>query len=335
MGFRRFVVYRFVTMIGVILILLTFIFFAVHILPGDPVDAMVGPGASQQFIDAVRARLGLDKPLIFQYFDYVTGVFTGNLGQSIVLGESVNSLILARAGVTLQLSVLSWVVSSGLGVILGKFSALKAGKVQDHGLRAMSLFFYAIPVYVLGIICQIVFGLWLGILPVFGTKSPTVNPPTVTGMILVDTLLAGDLWGFLNAASHFILPVLCLSAYYMAVTIRLTRSETVKAMRRTFCLLAQAKGLSLKQIVDKHAYRNAVLPVVTLIALQAGSLLTGSILIEEVFSLKGLGDLLYVAASARDFILLQGVITAFVLITSIIGMIIDISYYYLDPRVRY
>jgi peptide/nickel transport system permease protein len=335
MEFRKYIVYRVVTMIAVILILLTFIFFAIHILPGDPVEAMVGEGASQEFINQIRIRLGLDKPLYLQYFDYIAGVFTGNLGESIVLSTTVNAIIVSRAGVTIQLSVLSWLLSSGLGIILGKYSARNAGKAQDHALRGISLFLYAIPVYVLGIICQIIFGVWLGILPVFGTKSPNVRPPNITGMILIDTLIAGDLWGFLDACTHFVLPVLCLSAYYMAVTIRITRSETVKSMKRSFCLLAQAKGLSRKQIIDKHAFRNAILPVVTLIGLQAGTLLTGSILVETVFSLNGLGDLLFVAASARDFILIQGVVTVFVLITSIIGMIIDISYYYLDPRIRF
>lgn len=322
-------------MIVVILILLTFIFFAVHIIPGDPVEAMVGEGASQETINRIRERLGLDKPLIMQYFDYIFGVFRGDLGYSIIYSTDVNSIILSRAGVTIQLAVLSWVFSSALGVILGKYSARNAGKAQDHALRGITLFLYAVPVYVLGIICQLIFGVWLGILPIFGTKSPNVRPPTVTGMILIDTLLAGDIHGFVDAGIHFILPVLCLSAYYMAVAVRLTRSETVKARKRAFCLLAQAKGLTVKQIVDKHAFRNAVLPVVTLIGLQAGTLLTGSILVETVFSLRGLGDLLWVAASARDFILIQGVITVFVLITSIVGMIIDISYYYLDPRVRY
>ncbi len=335
MEFRRYVIFRLATMLAVILILLTFIFFAIHIIPGDPVESMVGEGASQETIDAIRARLGLDKPIYLQYIDYIVGVFSGSFGYSIIYSTTVNSIIVSRAGVTIQLAVLSWIFSSALGISLGKYSARKAGKAQDHALRGITLFLYAVPVYVLGIMSQIVFGLWLGILPVFGTKSPSVRPPTVTGMILIDTLLAGDLSGFLDAGAHFILPVLCLSAYYMAVAVRLTRSETLKAMKRSFCLLAQAKGLDSKEIVNKHAFRNALLPVVTLIGLQAGTLLTGSILVETVFSLRGLGDLLWVAASARDFILIQGVITIFVLITSIVGMIIDISYYYLDPRLRY
>lgn len=335
MKFRTYLVYRTLTMIGVILVLLTFIFFAVHILPGDPVEAMVGEDAPVEVLEAIRHRLGLDKPLHEQYLDYMFGVFTGDLGESIVFHNPVGEIILSRLGVTVQIAVLSWIVSSFVGVVLGKRSARKAGKAEDHVWRAVTVFFYGVPVYVLGIITQFVFGAWLGVLPVFGTKSPAVRPPTVTGMILVDTLLVGDIAGFLDAAAHFVLPVACTSTWYIAVTLRMTRSETINSMKRSFCLLAQAKGLTEKEIIDKHAFRNAILPIVTLIGLQAGGLLTGSILVETVFSMKGLGDLLFVAASGRDFILLQGVISYFVLITSLVGMIIDISYYYLDPRLRY
>ncbi len=335
MGFRKYIVYRLLTLVAVIFILLTIVFFAIHIIPGDPIEAMLGEGATQEYIDSLRHRFGLDKPLIEQYFDYIGGVFTGNLGESLVYNTPVMSIIWQRAGVTIQLAVLAWFVSVFIGIFIGRYSAQKAGGVQDHLIRSVTLFLYAIPVYVLGILCQLFFGVYLGVLPIFGTHSVTVRVSRITGMILIDTLLAGDIAGFFDAASHFVLPVLVLSAYYIAVTIRLTRSETVKAMKRTFCLLAQAKGLNKSEITKKHAFRNVLLPVVTLIGLQAGALLTGSILTEAVFSLKGLGDLLFVAASMRDYILIQGVITVFVLITSVIGLIIDISYNFLDPRVRY
>lgn len=335
MGFKKYIIIRLLTMIVVVFVLLTFIFFAVHIIPGDPVAAMVGEGASQEFIESIRQRLGLNKPIHLQYLDYVIGVFTGDLGYSIVLSQPVDTIIVTRAGVTIQLAVLSWIVSTIIGVGIGRYSAQRPGGVQDHSIRSITLFLYAVPVYVLGILCQLIFGVYLGVLPIFGANSPNVRPPRYTGMILIDTLLAGDLSGFVDSALHFVLPVLVLSAYYIAVTIRLTRSETMKALKRTFCLLAQAKGLSKTQIVSKHAFRNAILPVVTLIGLQAGTLLTGSILVETVFSLNGLGSLIYIAASARDYILIQGIVTVFVLITSVIGIIIDISYYFLDPRVRY
>ncbi|MHA1977790.1 MAG: ABC transporter permease [Candidatus Hodarchaeales archaeon] len=335
MSFKRFIAIRLLTMVFIVFVLLTFIFFAIHIIPGDPVEAMVGESASQETIENLRHELGLDKPLLMQYFDYIFGVFTGDLGDSIILRESVASMILDRAGVTVQLAVMAWIVSVIFGIGIGRYSAYKEGKIQDHAIRSGTLFIYAIPVYVLGIALQLIFGVYLNILPIFGTNSPLVRPPKVTGMILVDTLLVGDLYGFTDSLTHFILPVLSLAAYYVAVTVRITRSETVKARKRTYCLLAQAKGLDEKTITTKHAFRNALLPVATIIGLQAGTLLTGSILTETVFSFHGLGNLIFIAASQRDFILTQGVVTVFVLITSVIGMIIDISYYFLDPRVRF
>ncbi|MFW9779474.1 MAG: ABC transporter permease [Candidatus Heimdallarchaeota archaeon] len=335
MGFYRYFALRLLSMIAIVFILLTFIFFAIHILPGDPVEALVGESASQEFIENLRHDLGLDKPLHEQYWDYITGIITGNLGRSIILRNSVANLIWERAGVTIQLAVMAWIVSVFLGIGVGRFSAYKEGKVEDHVVRSTTLFMYAIPVYVLGIAFQLIFGVYLDILPIFGTNSPYIRPPKVTGMILIDTLLAGDFPGFGDAVLHFVLPVMSLSAYYIAVTVRITRSETIKAQKRTYCLLAQAKGLDKKEITNKHAFRNALLPVVTIIGLQAGTLLTGSILVETVFSLRGLGNLIWISASQRDYILTQGVVTIFVVITSVIGLVIDISYYFLDPRVRY
>jgi peptide/nickel transport system permease protein len=335
MEFKRFIIYRILTMLVVVFILLTFVFFAVHIIPGDPVQAMLGENAPPEYVQRVREDLGLNQPLYIQYFDYLAGVFVGNFGQSIVLETPVATLMWNSIGVTIQLAAIAWIISVFAGILIGRYSARESGKIQDHTIRTITLFLYAVPVYVLGIIAQIIFGVYLGVLPIFGTISARFRIPQVTGLILLDTILVGNFPAFIDALTHFLLPSLVLSASYMAVSIRLTRGETIKAMKRTFCLLAQAKGLDRKAIVVKHAFRNAILPVVTLIGMQAGSLLTGSVLIETVFSMRGLGYLLYTAASARDYILIQGVVTMFVLITSIIGLLIDISYYFLDPRVRY
>ncbi|MGY5881422.1 MAG: ABC transporter permease, partial [Candidatus Thorarchaeota archaeon] len=209
------------------------------------------------------------------------------------------------------------------------------GGISDNSIRVVTLFLYAIPVYVLGILCQLIFGLYLGWLPTFGTHGSEFRVPDITGLIMLDMLIVGNIPGFIDAFLHFLMPSIVLSASYTAVTIRLTRSETAKSLKRTYCLLAEAKGLDKKTITNRHAFRNALLPVVTLIGMQAGSLLTGSVLIETVFSLNGLGSLLFSAASMRDYILTQGVVTIFVLITSFIGLLIDISYYFLDPRIRY
>ncbi len=335
MGFKKYILNRIVTMALVIFFMMTFIFIVIHIIPGDPVLNMVGEDAPPEVIEKVRADLGLDQPLHLQYFDYMLGAFTGNFGRSFILREDVSFLIWQRAGVTIQLAILAWIFSVVIGIAVGRRSARHAGKMEDHVTRLATLSLYAIPVFVLGVICQLIFGVYLEVLPIFGTRSPGIRPPPITGMILFDSLLAGDFVAFVDAFSHFLLPSLVLASGYAAVTIRLTRSETLKAMKRSYCLLAEAKGMSEKTIVNKHAFRNALLPVVTITAMQAGALLTGSVLIESVFVLNGLGSLLLTAATLRDYILTQGVVTLFVLTNAVIGLLIDISYYYLDPRMRF
>lgn len=335
MGLKEYVAVRILLLIPVALILLTFVFFAVHVIPGDVVRSIVGDQASEQYVEQLRHQLGLDRPLIEQYFDYLTGLFTGNMGKSLVTQGNVSSIIGERIGVTVQLALIAWILSVIIGVLGGLFSALNVGKLGDQGSQLIALAIYAAPVFVIGIAGQLVFGKYLGILPVFGTNSAFVRPPRATGLILLDTLLVGDLSGFYDSLLHFILPAVVLALRYAAYGARLTRSETTKAMKRMYCLVAEAKGLKKTTITFRHAFRNAIIPVVTLIGMQASSLLTGSILVETVFSFEGLGSLLQTAASQRDYLLVQGVVTYFVLITLAIGLLIDISYYFLDPRVRY
>jgi peptide/nickel transport system permease protein len=335
MGLKEYVVVRVLLMIPVVLILLTFVFVVVHIIPGDPVRAIVGEQASEEYVEAVRHQLGLDKPLHEQYLDYLGGLITGNMGKSYTLNRSVFSIIQERMGVTIQLSIIAWILSIAIGLPTGLFASLKAGKFGDQASQMVALAIYSSPVFVTGILAQLIFGKYLGILPVFGTHSAYVRPPRLTGLILFDTLWAGDFAGFFDSLSHFILPALVLAARYGSYSARFTRSETVKAMKRMYCLVAEAKGLKKTTITFRHAFRTAIIPVVTLIGMQAGFLLTGSILVETVFSLPGLGSLLQISASQRDYLLVQGVITYFVVIILAIGLLIDISYYFLDPRVKY
>lgn len=335
MGLKEYVVVRILLMIPVILIMLTFVFVVVHIIPGDPVRGIVGDQASEEYVEMVRHQLGLDKPLHEQYLDYLGGIITGNMGKSYTLNRSVFSIIQERMGVTIQLSLIAWILSIVIGVPTGLFSAMKAGKPVDKASQLVALAMYSTPVFVTGILCQLIFGSYLGILPVFGTHSAYVRPLRLTGLILLDTLLAVDFAGFYDSLLHFILPALVLAARYGSYSARLTRSETSKALKRMYCLVAEAKGLKKRTITFRHAFRNAIIPVVTLIGMQAGFLLTGSVLVETVFSLPGLGSLLQISASQRDYLLVQGVVTYFVVIILAVGLLIDISYYFLDPRVKY
>lgn len=339
MGLKEHIAFRLIALIPMLIILISAIFFALRVIPGDPARAIVGDSASEEYVQQVRHSLGLDRPILEQYVEYMTNLFRGNLGKSIVYFNyiDVSAIISQKARVTIQLATIAWLLSIVMGVSAGVYASMKEGKPADYIMRVISLFLYAIPVFVLGIVLQLVFGAYFRILPVYGTLDESYRAyiRNVTGFVLIDTLLAGDPLAFANAFSHFVLPALVLAASALAYTSRLTRSEMLKSLRRTYCLVAEAKGLNERSIALKHALRNALLPIVTLSGLQAISLFTGSVIVETIFSLDGLGSLIVSAANQREYMLLQGSLTVFAMISLVFGLIIDIAYYFIDPRLRY
>ena len=214
---------------------------------------------------------------------------------------------------------------------------MKEGKYQDHAIRVVTLILYSIPAFVMGLFLQLMFGIYLNVLPIYGTNSDiySVMIRRVTGFMLIDTLLAGNLAAFLDTVTHFILPTIVLATYYLGFSARFTRSEMAKARRRMYCLVAEAKGVDKRTISFRHALRNAMVPVLTLSGLQAVSLFTGSIIVESVFSLDGLGSLIAFAGTQRDYMVLQGTLAVFAVISLVFGLIVDVACYFLDPRVRY
>lgn len=339
MGLKEQVAFRLVAFIPMLFILITVIFFALRVIPGDPARAIVGESASEEYVQQVRHSLGLDRPILEQYVEYMTNLFQGNLGKSIVYFNYVDvaAIISQKFKTTIQLASIAWVLSLLFGVTTGVYSSIREGKAADYIMRIVSLFLYAIPAFVLGIVLQLVFGAYLRILPVYGTLDEAYRPflKSTTGFVLIDTLIAGQLSAFVNALSHFLLPALVLAASSLAYTSRLTRSEMLKALKRTYCLVAEAKGLNEGTIAFRHALRNAFLPIITLSGLQAISLFTGSILVESIFSLDGLGSLIVSAANQREYMLLQGSLTIFAIISLTFGLLIDVIYYFIDPRLRY
>jgi peptide/nickel transport system permease protein len=336
---REFVLTRLLTAIPTIFILLTVIFFLTHIIPGDPARALVGENAPEEYVDKIREAMGLDKPIIAQYFDYLGGILRGDLGKSIysfqIKTVNVASLISDRIPTTIQLTVIAWTFSTILGVVSGIFSSIYEGGYVDNFFRIVFLLLYSLPLFVLGIFSQLIFGVYLGVFPIFGLFSESHRIEPITGYLLIDNLIIGNFAGFIDVLSHLILPSLTLAAYYSGLMSRLSRAEMVKALSRMYCLVAEAKGLRRRTIAFKHALRNAALPIVTLSGLQTISLLTGSILVETIFSLNGLASLFISAALQRDYLVIQGCVTVFALISVFIGIIVDIAYFIIDPRIRY
>lgn len=339
MGLKEFVALKIILTIPTIFILLTGVFFLIHIIPGDPVRSLVGPDAGEETVAELRHELGLDKPLLVQYTDYLSGILRGDLGRSVGTWSyqtlDVSSLILDRLPTTIQLSIIAWVISFLVGLVTGVFFAMNEGKKIDHLFQLFFLFLYSVPLFTIGVILQMIFGVYLKIFPVFGMFSEPFRMDPITGFSLLDNLIAGNFAGFLDALSYLVLPSLTLATYYSTLLSRLSRSEILQSSKRMYCLVAEAKGLKKRTIFFKHILRNAILPIFTLSGLQAVSMLTGSLLVETIFSINGLSSLLIFAATRRDYLLVQGCITVFTLIAVIIGLIIDIGYYFLDPRVRY
>jgi ABC-type dipeptide/oligopeptide/nickel transport system permease component len=293
-------------------------FLLLNLAPGDPVTYMLGEWADKEMIDLYRSRLGLDAPLYVRYFTYVLGVLQGQLGTSLVYGRPVLQMIWERLPATLILFGAQFIVSTVLGISFGAFAAYKKNSIIDKIIIALSVSWYSIPVFWSGQILLLIFAVNLGVLPTFGMKS-VVTP---------ESPILDVLW-------HLILPATALALLTMALTARLTRTSMVEALNEDYILTARSKGLSTFSVVVRHALRNAMLPVVTLLGLSLGNTLSGSVLVETVFTWPGVGRLMYDAISGRDYPLVLGL---FIMISSVViiaNLITDLLYAWLDPRIRY
>jgi peptide/nickel transport system permease protein len=319
-----------------LLITLTALFLILRVIPGDPVEALYGEKAPQQVLDQIRHELGLNKPLFVQYIEYMSNFFSGDLGTSLKSGKAVIYEIGRTWIVTVQYCLLTVLFTIIVGLPLGIISAFKREKVPDFVIRIASLIAFSLPVFWLGLLLQFIFGLKLGWFPLGGLHSPNLDfNANITGIALLDSLLQGNISAFADILSHLILPSITLSVQYAAVTCRISRANIIQTLDEDYIIAARAKGLREITVLYKHALRNALLPVITIWAWTFAALLGGSIIIEQIFSLPGMGSLLYTAIIYRDFPLIQGVLAFFAVITSVISVIIDIVYAILDPRIRY
>jgi ABC-type dipeptide/oligopeptide/nickel transport system permease component len=303
----RYILRRIVLTVPVLLGVATLVFALIHLVPGDPAEAMLGESASPGDVAELRARLGLDRPLLVQYGDYLTGLVRGDLGTSFRYNTPVTREILQRLGPTAELALVAMMVAIAIAVPLGVLGALYRGGPIDQAAMAVSLAGIAMPNFWLGPVLAIVFAVELGWLPVSGTGS----------------------W------RHLVLPALTLGAALAAITARMTRASLVEELRELYVLAARARGLSRTRAVIVHALRNSLIPVVTIIGLQLGSVLTGTIITETIFSWPGVGRLLIQAISFRDYPLVQGCILLISVTYVSMNLLVDVVYAWLDPRIRY
>lgn len=341
MGLREYVVTRVILTLPMIFILLSIVFLVMRVLPGNPVLLRFEKNADPALIASYTHRLGLDKPLYIQYIDYISDLLHGNLGLSMSGDfEPVAPQIMSRFPATLELALYSTIVAITIGISLGVVASSKRGYI-DSGVKLYGILSYATPVFFIGMILQIIFGVILHLLPVYGRFDGA--PPTgitvgsfhiQTGLYTIDSLLEGNIGNFLNAASHIILPSIALGIVISGVFVRITRANMLETIRSDFVTAARARGLKERTILLGYALRNAILPVVTVIGLQFAILLSGAVLTETEFSIQGLGLYLVDRVNFRDYTAVQGTVVFLAIIITTVSLIVDIAYAYLDPRVR-
>jgi peptide/nickel transport system permease protein len=345
MALRDYIITRILLTIPMILILLSTVFIVMRVLPGNPVLLRFEKNADPALVASFTHQLGLDKPLYLQFFDYLWGLLHGDFGTSMAGSfEPVGPQILSRFPMTLELTIYAFVVAVVVGVLFGSFAARTGGR-PDEAVKVFGILIYAFPVFFLGMILQLIFGVWLHVLPVSGRLEAGVVPtsPTIqfflwtfrgTGLYTVDSLLSGNLREFVDAVRHLILPATALGLVISGIFVRMTRTNMMETMRADFVTAARARGLKESTVVYAYALRNAMLPIVTIMGLQFALLLSGAILTETEFSLLGLGTYLVDRINFRDYTAVQGTVVFLALLISSASLIVDILYAYLDPRVR-
>jgi len=326
---------RLLMLIPVLLGVSILAFSLIRLAPGDPAVTIAGEHASFQIINAIREKYGLDKPLTTQYWIWLKQVLHGDFGRSIVSNEFVAKEILERFPNTIELTLLSMFFAIIAGCIAGIISASRQYSIFDYSFMGLALFGVSMPVFWLGIMLMMIFGVWLRWLPISGRISMMISFQRITGFYLLDSLITGNFAAFISSLRYLILPSIALSTIPMATIARVTRSSMLEVLRQDFIRTERAKGLSERMVIYKHAVRNAMIPVITVIGLNFGLLLAGAILTETVFSWPGIGRYVVNAVNMRDYPVVQGCVLFFAFMFVIVNLITDIIYVYIDPRIHY
>ena len=311
-------------------------FSLIRMIPGDPVELMAG----ERGVDPARhaellAQMGLDKPLLVQYWHYLTGIFHGDLGTSIVTREPVIREFFTLFPATLELSICAMIIAVCIGLPAGILAAVRRGKATDYTVMGLSLTGYSMPIFWWGLLLILLFSVGLGWTPVSGRISATYWVDEVTGFMLIDSYLSDEAGAFISAVRHLILPSIVLATIPLAVIARMTRSAMLEVLREDYIQVARAKGLAMWLVVCVHALRNAMIPVITVIGLQVGVLMAGAILTETIFSWPGVGKWMLDSIYRRDYPSVQGGILLISCMVIIVNLTVDIFYGVVNPRIRH
>ena len=344
MSLRSYILARVLLTIPMILLLLTMVFLIIRVMPGDPADLHFEKRVDPEALAGFKRRLGLDKPLPIQYVDYVAGLLSGNLGISMQDFSPVGQQIFSAVPATLELAIYSAAFAIIFGVLLGVRASRSYNSIPDHSIRIFGIVSYAIPVFFLGEVLIMIFGIYLGWFPTGLRFNPRIDAPQglqlgswrlATGLYTVDSLLEGNLTKLVESVRYLFLPVLTLGTVLSGVFIRMTRGNMLETLRLDFVTAARARGLKERVVVYGYALRNAFLPILTMMGLQFAALLAGAVLTETTFSWPGLGRYLVNRISFRDYTAIQGAVVFYGLVVALVSLFVDILYAYLDPRIRF
>lgn len=320
------------TFIGVTLLT----FAMIRLIPGDPIELLVGErGLDPARHAKLRAEMGLDRPILEQYWHYLTGVFQGDLGRSVVTKQPVVEEFFTLFPATVELSVCAMLFAVLLGIPAGIFAAVRRGSIFDHSVMGAALTGYSMPIFWWGLLLIILFSGILGWTPVSGRISLLYFFEPVTGFMLIDSWLSGQPGAFKSALSHLILPTVVLGTIPLAVIARQTRSAMLEVLHEDYVRTARAKGLAPWRVIGMHALRNALIPVITVIGLQVGVLFGGAVLTETIFSWPGIGKWIIDSIHRRDYPSVQGGILLIATTVIIINLLVDLVYGLINPRIRH
>lgn len=330
----RFIAKRLLQVIPVLFGLLVILFVWVRSLPGNPAQALLGEAATPEAVAQINKIYGFDRSIPEQFFLFIGRVVTGDFGTSITTGENVVDSFFSRFPATVELAIAALLLATVIGIPLGYLAARRRGSALDGFVVSGSMLGIVVPIFFLAYILKWVFSIQLGWLPTSGRQDPRLDATHPTGLFVLDGILTGEWDAAGDAALHLVLPALALSAIPFAVIVRITRASVLDVVNEDFVRTARSKGLSPSVISRDHILRNSLLPVVTIIGLQAGALLAGAVLTETVFALNGIGQFLFDAINRLDYPVLQAFILFIAIIYVAINLLVDVIYGQIDPRAR-
>lgn len=335
MRMLKYILKRILMLIPVLLGVSIIVFLIMRVFSPDPAPIVLGQHATLEATEAWRQANGLNDPIILQYFNFLKEALTGNLGTSYYTKMPVTQEIFARFPATIELAFVAIIIASFFGILIGVISAVKKNSIFDNAGMLIALIGVSMPIFWLGILLIIMFSGTLHWLPSNGRINPLLQPLDITGFYLIDSLVTGNISSLRDAFLHLILPASALAMYSMAIITRMTRSSMLDTLQQDFIRTARAKGISESKVVGKHALRNGLIPIVTVIGLQLGSLLGGAVLTETVFSWPGIGAYTVACILKSDFPVVQGVVLLVATIFVLMNLFVDVIYAFLDPRIKY